>query len=122
MKKNDTNKIDDLASRAFAGIIEGNAQTADSQNAQTGSDALTVAPVPEYRLKFRMCDRTESGPEILPYVAAALALFMFVPALFTGSEPTIEKSFVSACNTGKFVSFTDEFKDTMIRVSLTLRN
>jgi len=53
---------------------------------------------------------------------AALALFMLLPALFDGSRPTIEQSFASARNSGELVSFTDEFKDTMIRVSQTLQH
>ena len=128
MKKNATGNIDELAFRAFADLIEesmkvGSAPSADSRNAPT------VAPVPEYRLAFRMNDRKdafrgnaipEGGPDLFPFVAAALVLFMLVPALFGGSRPTIEESFASARDSGELAVFTDGFKNTMMRVSHTL--
>lgn len=115
MKKKDKRRIDELASRAFADLIEGSAL-----------DAPTIAPVPEYRLKFRMDsrkhNRKDSGPEIFPFVAAALALFVLLPALTGGSRPTIENSLASARDSGELASITNEFKDTMIRVSQTLQH
>jgi len=119
MKKTETKRIDSLASRAFADLIK-----------ESAPGTPKVAPNPEYWLAFRMEGRNdtfsgkavpENGPEIFPYVAAALALFMLVPALFEGSGPTIEKSFASARDSGELVTFADGFKDTMIRVSQTLR-
>jgi len=116
MKKTENGKIDKLTARAFADMTEGTAKSAS---------ATAVTPVPEYRLAFRIDERkddgAESGPELFPFVAAALALFMLVPALFGGSGPTIEQSFALARDSGELVSFTNEFKDTIIRVSQSLR-
>jgi hypothetical protein len=130
MKKKDNREIGELASRAFADLVNESAPRASNI-------AQGATPAPEYRLAFRMDDRiapsrkkknAQNGPEIFPFVAAALALFVILPGLYAlqpaqadRSRPTIENSFVAARDSGALAGFTDELKVTMVTISRTLQ-